>query len=218
MWVALALVGTGLTLARPADAAPPPPPFVAVGHSPTQGTPVPGAYLTADLGSWTSPPQSYDFQWLRDGAPVSAGTSQDYLVQAADVGHELQPYVTGHSGTDTAHFVGTPVTVRKIASSVTLDVRRVHPAPGRARLVWTAISFTSTERPWPTDGGTVTAYKKKHGHWKQLGSTVVVRGAAFVRLPWKRAPMGRSKVRVCYQGSDVVALSCSTPDVVHRHR
>jgi hypothetical protein len=215
-WGALALVAATLTHAQPAEAVPTP--FVAVGHSPTQGTPVPGAYLTADLGAWTSPPQSYDFQWLRDGVPVADAMSQDYLVQAADIGHELEPFVTGHSGTDTAHFVGTPVTVRQIGSSVTLDVRRVHPAPGRARLVWTAISFMSTERPWPTDGGTVTAYKKKHGHWKQLGSSVVSRGGAFVRLPWKRAPYGMSKVRVCYQGSDVVALSCSTPDVVRRQR
>lgn len=213
--VGLALVGATLTHAQPADAVPPP--FVAVGHSPTQGTPVPGAYLTADLGSWSSPPQSYDFQWLRDGAPVSDATSQDYLIQAADIGHQLQPFVTGHSGTDTAHFVGTPMTVRKIDSSLSLDVRRVHPTPGRARMVWAAISFLSTERPWTTDGGTVTAYKKKDRHWKQLGSTVVTRGAAFVRLPWKRAPFGRSKILVCYQGSDVVAVSCSTPDLVRRH-
>jgi hypothetical protein len=212
--VALALVGATLTHARPADAAPPP--FVAVGHSPTQGTPVPGAYLTADLGSWTAPPESYDFQWLLDGAPVTGATGQDYLVQATDVGHELEPYVTGHSGSDTAHFVGTPVTVRKLGSSLTLDVRRVHPTPGKARLVWTAISFVSTERPWATDGGTVTAYRKKDGAWKQLGSTTVTRGAALVRLPWRRAPSGRTKVMVCYQGSDVVEVSCSTPDLVHR--
>jgi hypothetical protein len=221
--VALALVAASLTHAQPADAvasvhAGAQPPFVAVGHSPTQGTPVPGAYLTADLGSWTSPPQSYEFQWLRDGEPVADGQSRDYLVQAGDVGHQLQPFVTGHSGPDSAHFVGTAMTVRQIGSSVSLDVRRVHPAPGRARLVWTAISFLSTERPWPTDGGTVTAYKKKHGQWKRLGSTAVARGAAFVRLPWKRAPFGRSKVRVCYAGSDVVAVSCSTPDVVLRQR
>jgi serine protease len=214
--MALAVVGATLAAAQPAGAVPPP--FIAVGHSPTQGTPVPGAYLTADLGSWTSPPESYEFQWLRDGAPVAGATARDYLVQAADIGHQLAPYVTGHSGADSAHFVGTEMNVRQIASKLTLDVRRVHPEPGRARLVWTAISFMSTERPWATDGGTVTAYRKKDGRWKQLGSSVVAFGAAFVRLPWKRAPHGRTKVRVCFQGSDVVAISCSTPDVVHRRR
>jgi hypothetical protein len=214
--VVVALVAAVLAPARVADAVPPP--FVAVGHNPTQGTPVPGAYLTADLGTWSSPPESYDFQWERDGVPIPGATAQDYLVQVADLGHELAPYVTGHSGSDTAHFLGTAMTVRQIGSSLNLHVRRVHPHPGRARLVWMAISFMSTERPWTTDGGSVAAYKKNNGHWKRLGSSAVSRGAAFVRLPWKRAPYGRTKVRVCFQGSEVVAVSCSAPKVVHRTR
>ena len=215
-WLALALTTTLLTSAPPAQAAPPP--FQAVGHSPTQGTPVPGGVLTADLGTWTTPPESYEFQWLRDGEPVAQATAQDYAVQPADVGHQLAPRVTGRSGGETASFVGTALTVRKIGSSLTLDVRRVHPAPGKARLVWTAISFLSTERPWGTDGGTVTAYKLKHHRLKPLGSSVVTRGAAFVRLPWKRAPHGRTKVLVCFQESDAVAAGCSRYDVVRRGR
>ena len=89
---------------------------------------------------------------------------------------------------------------------------------GRPRLVWMAISFMSTERPWGTDGGSVTAFKKRRGVLKPLGSTVVTRGAAFVRLPWKRAPHRRTKVLVCFQGSDVVDVSCSPADVVRRQR
>jgi hypothetical protein len=216
-WVGLALVGAMLTVAQPADADADPPPFVATGHSPTQGTPLPGAYLTADLGTWTAPPESYDFQWLRDGAPIAGATARDYLIQPTDIGHLLAPYVTGHSGPDDAHFVGTSMTVRKIGSALRLDVRRVHPAPGKGRLVWTAITFMSTERPWTTDGGSMAAYKKKDGHWKPLGTSAVSRGAAFVRLPWKHVPHGRTKVMVCYQGSDVIAVSCSTPQVVRRH-
>ena len=215
-WVALALTAGLLAHSAPADASAPP--FVAVGHNPTQGTPVPGGYLTADLGTWTSPPESYDFQWLRDGTPIAGATSQDYLVQVADIGHQLAPVVRGHSGAEIAEFVGTAMTVRKIGSSLTLDVRRVHPAPGKGRLVWMAISFMSTERPWVTDGGSVTAYKKKHGRIKPLSSAVLTRGAAFVRLHWKRAPHGRTKVMVCYQGSEVVDVSCSSYDVVRRQR
>jgi hypothetical protein len=213
--VAVVLTAASLTHAQPAGATPPPA-FVATGHSPTQGTPVPGAYLTADLGSWSSPPESYEFQWLRDGAPIPGATARDYLVQVADVGHQLAPDVIGHSGPDTAEFVGTAVSVRKLGSSVRLDVRRVHPAPGKAKLVWTAIAFLSTERPWVTDGGSVAAFRKKDGHWKLIGSSAVSRGAAFVRLPWKRAPHGRTKVTVCFLGSDAVGLSCAQPDLVRR--
>lgn len=215
--VVLVLSAGLLTHAQPAQAHSAAP-FAAVGHNPTQGTPVPGAYLSADLGIWSTPPESYEFQWLRDGAPIAGATAQDYLVQTTDVGHQLAPEVTGHSGPDTARFVGTALSVRKIGSSLTLDVRRVHPAPTKHRLVWTAIAFMSTERPWGTDGGTVSAYRKRHGHLKLLGSAAVTRGAAFVRLPWKRAPHGRSKVTVCYQGSDAVEVSCSPYAVVRRTR
>jgi hypothetical protein len=215
--VAVVLAAATLTSARPADADVPPP-FVAVGHSPTQGVPVPGAYLTADLGFWTSPPESYEFQWLRDGAPIAGATAQDYLVQVTDIGHALQPHVVGHSGSSTADFMGTGMTARRIGSSIRLDVRRVHPAPGKGRLVWTAISFMSLERPWGVDGGTVSAYKKKDGRLKLLGSAVVTRGAAFVRLHWKRAPKHRTKVKVCFQGSEVVDVSCSAFVAVRRKR
>ena len=212
-WVALLLAATLLGHPQTAQAADP---FVATGHSPTQGTPVPGAYLTADLGTWTAPPDSYDFQWLRDGTPIADATARDYLVQPADVGHQLAPFVTGHHGSDTAYFPGTALTVRRLASTLRLDVRRVHPSPTQGRLVWTAIAFLTTERPWTTDGGTVTAYKKKDGRLKPLGSAVVARGAAFVRLPWKRAPRGRTKVLVYFAGTDVVAPGCSEYDEVRR--
>ena len=213
-WLALALITGVLVRTAPADAVPPP--FVAVGHSPTQGTPVPGAYLAADLGTWSSPPESYDFQWLRDGAPIPGADKQDYLVQVGDIGHQLQPHVTGHSGADVADFMGSPLLGRKIAAQLRLDVRRVHPAPTKHRLVWAAMSLMSTERPWSTDGATVAAYKRKDGRLKELGRAVVTRGAAFVRLPWKKAPAGATKVMVCFLGTDVVAQSCSPYAVVRR--
>jgi hypothetical protein len=187
-WLTLALAAGLVAHPTPADAIPG---FVAVGHSPTRGT------------------ESYEFQWFRDGTPIAGATMQDYLVQATDIGHTLAPEVIGHSGPDTADFVGTAMVARKIGATLTLDVRRVHPAPGRTRLVWMSISFMTTERPWGTDGGTVAAYKRKDGRLKELGRAVLTRGAAFVRLPWKRAPSGLTSVTVCYLGSDVVEETCS---------
>jgi hypothetical protein len=74
----------------------------------------------------------------------------------------------------------------------------------------------SIERPWSTDGGTIIAFKQKDGQLKELAQATLARGAAFVRLPWKRAPIGRSRVLVCYSGSDAVETSCSPFDVVRR--
>jgi hypothetical protein len=213
-WLALALSAGLLTHAAPAQATAPPP-LYAVSHGPTQGTPVPGSVLTADPGTWSSPPTSYSFEWLRDGAPIAGAISDSYTVLASDVGHQLAPRVTAADGPSHDSFTGEALAIRKLGSSLTLDVRRAHP-PGKHKLVWTAITFMSLERPWPTDGGTITAFKEKGDHLKELGSATLLRGAGFVRLPWKQAPMGRTRVVVCFAGNDGVEASCSPFDVVHQ--
>jgi hypothetical protein len=211
-WLALVLTAGLLAPTTPAQAAGTP--LQVVGHGATTGTPVPGGFLTADLGTWTSPPSSYSFEWLRDGVPIPGAASQDYDVQAVDVGHQVAPRVTGSDGMTQATFTGDAVGIRKIGSSLTLDVRRVHP-PGKSKLVWAALTFLSTERPWPTEGGTVTAFKQKGDRLRGLARATFVRGAAFVRLPWKnRAPQGTSRVVVCYSGNEAVEASCSPFDVV----
>ena len=212
-WLALALTAGFLTHAAPAEATPPA--LQVVSHGPTTGTPVPGAFLTADLGTWNSQPSSYTFEWLRDGAPIPGATSRDYGVQVPDVGHQITPRVTGSDGNTQASFNGEPVTIRKIRASLTLDVRRVHP-PGKNKLVWTAITFLSLERLWATDGGTITAFKEKDGRLKELGRATLTRGAAFVRMPWKKAPGGKTMVQVCFAGNEAVDVACSPYDVVRR--
>ena len=213
-WVALALTAGLLVHSSPADAIPPPA-FAVVDHGPTQGTPVPGGLLTADLGTWSAPPTSYTFEWLRDGVVVPGAVQQDYVVQSSDVGHQLAPRVTGSDGFTQASFTGDALAARKIGASLSLDVRRAHP-PGRSKLVWTAITFMTTERPWGTDGGTMTAYKVKDGDLKELGQSSVSRNTAFIRLPWKRAPLGKTRVLVCFDGSEAVEQTCSPFDVVRR--
>jgi len=203
-----------LAHATPAQAAGPP--LHVVSHGPTTGTPVPGGFLTADLGTWTSPPTSYSFEWLRDGVPIPGAASQDYDILSTDVGHLVAPRVTGSDGMTQESFTGDPVAIRKIGSALTLDVRRVHP-PGKNKLVWSAITYLTTERPWSTDGGTITAFKQKGDRLKELGRTVLLRGSAVVRLPWKRAPSGKSRVVVCFSGNEAVEASCSPFDVVRRH-
>ena len=137
-------------------------------------------------------------------------------MQTLDVGHLLAPQVTGsRPGYTSTTFIGTAVLARKISTVLTLDVRRVHP-PGQHRLAWTAITFMSIERPWATKRHASVAFKKKNGRLKELGRAAVARGAAFVRLPWKRAPIGKTRVLVCFAGNDAVESSCSPFDVVRR--
>ena len=213
--VALAL-GIVLVQPGPAQAAPR---LDGESSAPTQGTPVPGAYLTADLGAWQpAEPDTRAYQWLRDGAPIAGATSRDYLAQPADVGHLVAPQVTGsRRDYEPDTFTGTPVAVRKIGSSVTIEVKRLHP-PGKNRLAWTGQVSLSTERPWTTDGGLVSLVRVDDGLNRVVGTGPVVRGQAFVQLPWKRAPRGRTKVIACFAGTEVVEASCSPVDVVRRPR
>ena len=221
LWVSLGLalalaLGVSLVQAGSAQAAPR---LDGESSTPTQGTPIPGAYLTADLGTWQpAEPEVRTYQWLRDGAPIAGATNRDYVAQAADVGHLVAPQVTGtRKDYEPDTFVGTAVAVRKLLSSVEVEVERLHP-PGKNRLAWTGVVSLDTERPWTTDGGVVTLVRVDDGLQRVVGTGTVARGEAFVQLPWKRAPRGKTKVIACFAGTEAVAASCSDADVVRRPR
>jgi hypothetical protein len=187
--------------------------------APTAGTPVPGALLTADPGTWSDPkPEAYAYQWLRDGVAIPGATAQDYEVTPTDVGHQLAPQVTGSKpGWTSDTFVGSPLAARRIGTSLTLDVRRAAP-PGKQRQVWIAEVELRLERPYAGEG-TVTVTKLKHGRPKELASGPVSRGVAFLRLPWKdHAPRGTTELTACFSGTDALEPVCSVPDVVKRKR
>lgn len=53
-----------------------------------------GATLVADAGAWTPTPTSLAYQWLRNGAPISGATAQNYTSGPADRGAQLAVRVT----------------------------------------------------------------------------------------------------------------------------
>jgi hypothetical protein len=210
-----ALVAAAAVLAAPtAQAAAPA--LDVTGWADTAGTPVPGAYLTADPGTWADPqPAAISYQWLRDGAPIDGATLREYEVTSADVGHQLTPQVTGsRDGYAPDSFVGTPLAGRPITTSLTLDVRRAVP-PGGTRKVWLAAAPLHLERPW-TDEGTVSILKRRHGHEKVLAQAPVSRGLALAALPWKHAPRTRTKLVACFSGTTALAPSCSAVTLLKR--
>lgn len=180
----------------------------------TQGTPVPGAYVVADPGTWEAPgPTTTTYQWLRDGAPIAGATEQQYVVSPADVGHQLAPQVTGsRDGYSSDTFVGTALLARPITTSVELQVRRAY-LPGKHRKVWVAQAAITLERPW-SDEGTVSITKLRHGTQKLLATGTSARGVALVRLPWKNAPQGTSTLTACFSGTTALAPSCSATEKV----
>ncbi|GAA3813148.1 hypothetical protein [Nocardioides panacisoli] len=60
------------------------------------GTPTYGETLTADPGSgWAPTPDSYSYQWKRDGIVISGATNASYSIKSDDVGGSLTVTVSG---------------------------------------------------------------------------------------------------------------------------
>ncbi|WP_281285854.1 hypothetical protein [Nocardioides humi] len=95
------------------------PPTIAVDRA----TPASGALLTADTGTWrvTRTTLSYQFLWLRDGAPIfttgedglpTAATGETYRLTDADVGHRITVQVTASAaGVIPGSATSAPLTV-----------------------------------------------------------------------------------------------------------
>lgn len=85
------------------------------------GTPVVGKTLGSWSGSWVPQAESYDHQWLRDGATISGATDDSYEIQAADVGHKLSLTVTGHkTGYEVASATSAKTAVVQAAPQASL--------------------------------------------------------------------------------------------------
>ena len=63
-----------------------------------------GTMISCATGTWTNIPTKYTYQWQRDGSNISGQTGAEYLLAAADVGHELSCIVTASNlgGSNTA--------------------------------------------------------------------------------------------------------------------
>ncbi len=83
------------------------------------GSPVLGSTLDASTGSWWGTPQSYAYQWLRDGSSIVGATNPIYVVTAADQGHQFAVEVTASDLTSSAS--ATSATVSVPAASLSLS-------------------------------------------------------------------------------------------------
>lgn len=101
------------------------------------GTPVPGAELTAEAGTWTGGVTSFTYQWQRcDGAgaacaDVAGATGKTYGVRVSDVGSTLRVVVTGKNlaGSTTATSDTTGLVKAVPTTTVPAPTPRVNQAP-----------------------------------------------------------------------------------------
>jgi hypothetical protein len=55
-----------------------------------------GKTVSAVTGTWSPTPSSFTYQWRRDNVPIAGATKSTYKIVAADAGHALSVFVTGH--------------------------------------------------------------------------------------------------------------------------
>jgi hypothetical protein len=115
------------------------------------GTLAAGSVLTASNGTWNPTPDSYTYQWLRDGVAINAATGSTYTVTTGDQGHALSVAVTAIK----EDFTSASAT----SAAVTIPV----PLPGTLTTVTPTITGTVKV------GDKVTA---KPGAWKAGSSSV----------------------------------------------
>jgi hypothetical protein len=115
--------------------APPPPANSAV---PTlSGTASVGETLSCGEGAWENSPTSYEYQWLRGGAPIAGAAISQYTLVAADAGEAIQCQVTaastqGVTGAVSAQDVVSPSLSMAPPTSTEVPVVRGFPfTPGK---------------------------------------------------------------------------------------
>lgn len=118
------------------------------------GPPAQGLEITVSAGEWTPAPDSYTYQWYRNGEPISGATGDRYTLAAADVEQEVTARVTVEkAGYQPASAASNSVTVLPAADlidgAITSDTftgddigdirgRSTDALLGGAPLTWTA--------------------------------------------------------------------------------
>jgi hypothetical protein len=115
------------------------------------GDPVVGTTLEATTGTWASTPDSYRYQWLRDGLPVGTGAAT-YKLTSADADHAVTVRVTAIQGAASGVATSAPLEVRRrtfttaprvtlsgtprVGELLTLKVSDVAPRPDGYTRTW----------------------------------------------------------------------------------
>ncbi|GAA4719031.1 putative Ig domain-containing protein [Nocardioides conyzicola] len=145
-------------------------PVVSVSAPTVSGTLAVGSLLTADTGTWTPTPDSFAYQWLRDGVAIAGATGATYTTTTADGGHVVAVAVTaakdGFASTSaTSAAVGIPVpTVPDTTLTTAVPVVSGGFAVGDR--------MTAKPGPWKAGDASVTSFD-----YQWLRNGVAIKGA-----------------------------------------
>jgi hypothetical protein len=162
------------------------------------GTPSVGSTLVADAGTWLPTPDSFSYQWMRDGTVIPGATAASYTPAAADLGGQLTVAAT-------AHKTG-------FNDATTVSVATDPIAPG------TLVAGTPMVTGSPTFGATLTA---NPGDWSPgspsfsyqwVSGTTDIVGATFATYSPASSDVGaKLSVRVTGTENGFTPASATSP-------
>jgi sugar lactone lactonase YvrE len=88
------------------------------------GTVAVGHTLSVSTGQWSANATGFQYQWLRDGVPISGATHSTYTVQTADQGHALTCTVTASDGSSASASTSSAT-----SPGVTIPISNVQACP-----------------------------------------------------------------------------------------
>jgi serine protease len=164
-----------------------------------------GEPLTAAPGTWNATPTSFKYQWLRDGAPISAATTTTYLVGPDDVGRKISVRVSPASG------VFAPVTATSPETIVVPDGPDVSMTPlAPATLAYGATATTTVTLEDGAEDGVVELRRGS----TVLTSGTTVDGSVDLTVPATGWVIGSNTVRAAYLGAGATSPASSAPSTV----
>ncbi len=108
------------------------------------GTASVGSVLTADAGTWSLTPTSFEYQWLRNAVAIESATASTYTVDPADVGDTISVRVTAKR----AGFTDASQTSLSTAAVVEADFSSVGTASITNDGVTVGTTLTASASGW----------------------------------------------------------------------
>ncbi|WP_431796526.1 beta strand repeat-containing protein [Microbacterium enclense] len=150
------------------------------------GTLQPGATVTASTGTWSPTPDSFTYQWQRDGSAIAGATAKTYTLSTSDAGVDLTVTVTalkaGYvSATKTSEKASVPAAPTvSVTGDITADTTWAPTVP---------TVYVVTKPITVTSGATLTVggraiVKFANGAQLTVAGSLVARGTAAQPIPF----------------------------------
>jgi hypothetical protein len=167
------------------------------------GTAAFGNSLAVSSGTWTGPPTSFKYQWLRNGAPIPGATANSYGVKAEDAGQSLSAVVSAiRNGYTDGTATAAPLSIAKLKSTTvgTLSATRIKPG------VRVKIGITVSVAGQPGPVGPIKVFDGA----KKLKTLTLV-STRNGKITWKlpKLKKGKHKIKAVYIGTGTTAGSKS---------